>query len=509
MKGRTMRTVNSLLRVLEVLGHWSVTHKFLLLSAAIPLVIRTIPEVLAGPWPLGFDTVWIYAPFVKDVETKGFQASFQGVVDLRAAPLMYVLLGLAAVATNAAPFAITKATAPVLYAFLGFAIYFFGRRGLGWTPQKSLLLVVVSTLYFVPLRFSWDMYKNTLGYGFFLLALSDLGRVSARHGGPFLFIVTGLSILASELTAVLLGATALALVLWSRIKDSRWDVTSAIVAGLGGIALLYYGHVLLQPVLPPTPLAPLAPQGGFLFNYVGSNVDAYVYPALLDVYVSVFALAALVFAPILWLIIIGRFREKRLLASSLVLGVGSFSLLVSPFAAIPAWHRWLYMLVFPGLVFSTVGILRLNRKARVIVLASLVFLGATFVAMPNELALPYYTLPQTLRFIPPNLLRNTVGLQDSPDVVAVLGWLDDQQIPRAVLLADIWFVGWAKLYAGSMAVYEFIDPAQVDGGNFSAYDSIFMLYWAIGKGGYQADRMPAGASQIFSFGRVALYEIVK
>jgi len=507
MKGRTMRTVNSLRTALEVLGQWSLTHKFLLLSAAIPLVIRTIPEVLAGPWPLGFDTVWIYAPFVKDVETKGFQASFQGVVDWRAAPLMYVLLGLAAVATNAAPFAITKATAPVLYAFLGFAIYFFGRRGLGWTPQKCLLLVVVSTLYFVPLRFSWDMYKNTLGYSFFLLALTELGRVSPRRGGPFLFLCSGLCILASELTAVLLGATALVLVLWTVVKDKRWDVASAVVAGLGGIALLYYGHFLFQPPLPDTPLARLSSQTGFLYNYVGSNVDAYVYPALLDVYVSVFALTALVFAPISWLAIRGRFVEKRVLASSVVLGVGSFSLLVSPFAAIPAWHRWLYMLVFPALIFSTVGILRLNRKARVIVLASLVFLGGTFVAMPNDLALPYYTLPQTLPFIPPNLLRNTVGLQDSPDVVAVLKWLDDQQIPRAVLVADIWFVGWAKLYTGSMAIYEFIDPAQVDGGNFSAYDSIFMLYWAMGKGGFQADRMPSGASQIFSFGRVALYEI--
>ncbi len=502
-----MRTVNSLRRVLEVLGQWSVTHKFLLLSAAIPLVIRTIPEVLAGPWPLGFDTVWIYAPFVKDVETKGFQASFQGVVDLRAAPLMYVLLGLAAVATNAAPFALTKATAPVLYAFLGFAIYFFGRRGLGWTPQKCLLLVVVSTLYFVPLRFSWDMYKNTLGYSLFLLALSELGRVSLRRGGPFLFLYSGLCILASELTAVLLGATALVLVLWTVFKEKKWDVPTALVAGFGGIALLYYGHFLVQPISPETPLARLPPQTGILYNYVGSNVDVHVYPALLDVYVSVFALTALLFAPILWPAIAGRFPDTRLLASSFVLGVGSFSLLVSPFAAIPSWHRWLYMLVFPALVFATGSFFRLNRRPQVIVLAILVLLGGTFIAMPDDLALPYYTSPQTLRFIPPSLLRNTVGLQDSPDVVTVLLWFDDLRISRAVLIADIWFVGWAKLYVGSVPIYEFVHWAQIDGGNFSAYDRVFLLYWVVGQGGYQSQRALVDAPQMFSSGRIALYEI--
>lgn len=504
-----MRILSILGAVLRFLRQWSMTHKFLLLSAAIPLIIRTIPEILAGPWPLGFDTVWTYAPFVRDVETKGLQSSLQGVMDQQVAPLMYVLLGLAATFTQAAPFVITKATAPLLHGFIGFTIYFFGRRGLRWAPQRSLLLVVVSTLYFVPLRFSWDMYKNTLGYGFFLLALSDLGRVSVRRGGPSVLLFAALSILASELTAVLLGATALVLVVWARVKGRRWDIASATVASTGGIALLYYSHVLVRPVLPATPLARLSPQSGFLYNYVGSNVDAYVYPALFDVYVSVFALTALMFAPILWLAVMGRFPEKRVLASSLVLGVGSFSLLVSPFAAIPAWNRWLYMLVFPGLIFATAGILRLNRRAQVIVVALLVFMGATFVAMPNDLALPYYTSPQTLRFIPPNLLRNTVGIQDSPDVVTVLEWLDDQGIPRAVCVANIWFVGWAKLYLDSMPVYEFVNRNEVDRGNFSDYDRVFTVYWAVGKGGYQSEQVPSGATQLFSIDRVAIYEIEK
>lgn len=137
------------------------SRRFLLLSILFPFFLRVIPEILAGPWPLGFDTVLSYAPFVKDVETQGLGSAFASFFTFNhPAPLVYVLLGFGAVATGAPPFAITKAAAPLLYGFLGLSLYYFGRRGLQWDQGKSLFLVLVTTLYFVPLRFSWDMHKN-------------------------------------------------------------------------------------------------------------------------------------------------------------------------------------------------------------------------------------------------------------------------------------------------------------------------------------------------------------
>src|SRR5439155_24981339 len=148
----------------------------------------------------------------------------------QAAPFVYVLLGLVAIATHAAPFAVTKGAAPLLYGFLGLSLYSFGRRGLGWSKERSLLLVGVSALYFVPLRFSWYMYKNTLGLSFFFLVLADLGRT---HGGRCrLVLVLGaaLCILSSELTAALLAGTALSLTLWTRFVGRRWDVPTGCIA---------------------------------------------------------------------------------------------------------------------------------------------------------------------------------------------------------------------------------------------------------------------------------------
>ena len=78
---------------------------------------------------------------------------------------------------------------------------------------------------------------------------------------------------------------------------------------------------------------------------------------------------------------------------------------------------------------------------------------------------------------------------------------------NAVMVADIWFNGWARLYVDTMPVYGFIDPVQVDHGNFSGYDHVFMIYWAAGLGGYQAGRLPSGSVQVLSIGRIGLYEI--
>ena len=218
-----------LVRVLRILRMFAnslatkvTARRFLVLSVAFPLGVRVIPELLAGPWPLGFDTVGWYAPFINDVETGGFVFGFQGVAHDQVAPVMFVLFGLVATITHAPPFAITKAAAPFLYSFLGFSLYYFARKGLEWDQRKSFLLVLISALYFVPLRFSWDMYKNILGYAFFLLALIHLGASLKLRDKSLLFMLTVLCALASEFTSLLLGATALLLFAWERIKGKRW-----------------------------------------------------------------------------------------------------------------------------------------------------------------------------------------------------------------------------------------------------------------------------------------------
>src|SRR5713226_2121753 len=73
-------------QAMDAVGKWVILRRFLLFSGLFPFAIRTIPEILAGPWPLGFDTVWTYAPFVKQVETQGAGSAMDGVLGQHTAP---------------------------------------------------------------------------------------------------------------------------------------------------------------------------------------------------------------------------------------------------------------------------------------------------------------------------------------------------------------------------------------------------------------------------------------
>ena len=43
----------------------------LAIAVLASIAVRAIPELLAGPWPLGFDAVFRYAPFVHETQESG------------------------------------------------------------------------------------------------------------------------------------------------------------------------------------------------------------------------------------------------------------------------------------------------------------------------------------------------------------------------------------------------------------------------------------------------------
>ncbi len=218
-------------------------------AIVFPITVRAIPELLAGVYPLGFDTVWVYAPFVKAVQADGFVSAMNEVASVRPAPLMFIILGIVGLGSSAEPFLVTKAAAPLLHGFLVFSIYYFARRRLQWDDKRILLLVLLVSLYFVPLRFSWDMYKNTLGYAFLILALAHLRRDPTSRDWLFFSLFAGLSLLASESMAVLLGAIAGLVFLQALVRHRKWNLQLLVV----GIVALLATFIYLGLLSPPLP----------------------------------------------------------------------------------------------------------------------------------------------------------------------------------------------------------------------------------------------------------------
>ena len=64
-----------------------------------------------------------------------------------------------------------KIISPLLLGFLGLSVYGYAKRGLGWSPSKSLFVAFLGTIYFVALRASWDQLREEFGLIFFFIVL--------------------------------------------------------------------------------------------------------------------------------------------------------------------------------------------------------------------------------------------------------------------------------------------------------------------------------------------------
>src|SRR3990170_4348559 len=175
---------------------------FPLLAFLIPLVVRAIPEILMGPFVVGFDTLGYYVPNTLVWLRDG--VGFWNFVAV--APFFYVLL-MGATSVGVPIVISLKVMSPLLLGFLGIAVYFYANKTLSWSPKKSLLVVLFATLYFVALRVSWDMLRSELALIFLFTTLVFLAKDGRSLRTGVLLSLAMLSVVfANQLIAIIMFA---------------------------------------------------------------------------------------------------------------------------------------------------------------------------------------------------------------------------------------------------------------------------------------------------------------
>ena len=125
---------------------------FPFLAFFIPLLVRVIPEILVGPFVVGFDTLGYYVPNTLLWLRQG--VSFWNFIAV--APFFYVIL-MSVTSVGVSIVLSLKVLSPLLLGFLGIAVYFYAEKALLWSPRKSLLVCSVFNFVFCG-------FENFLGY---------------------------------------------------------------------------------------------------------------------------------------------------------------------------------------------------------------------------------------------------------------------------------------------------------------------------------------------------------
>ncbi|MEM2987229.1 MAG: hypothetical protein QXV60_03925, partial [Nitrososphaerota archaeon] len=173
-------------------------NRFLPISAFLfPLFIRFIPEIIAWPYPIGYDTITYISIILNSNLNFNIINYF-----LKSTNLFFII----AIIFNEFikdPFLIIKIFGPILFSLLCFSLYLYSRKVLNWNSFKAFLVSFLASIYFVSLRISWDLYRQMLGSIFLIISLIAL-RISNIKLRIFSVTLLGLlTILSHQLTAVL------------------------------------------------------------------------------------------------------------------------------------------------------------------------------------------------------------------------------------------------------------------------------------------------------------------
>lgn len=473
-----------------------------MLAFLVPLAVRTVPEVLAGPYPLGFDTVVYYLPAMVQQRVLCEPVLFL----LSRSSLVYVLLR-ALFLLFKDPILVLKLIAPLLHGLLGLAVYVYTLKGVGWSPRLSFLTVLLATGSLGALRVSWDMHRNSLGLVFLFFALAALKSGERRIkllAAPLAFLNTWVYEVTSVYMILIFGFI-LAIKL-SR-KELR-DIPYVLLALAASLPLLLY-----QWTNGP---GSLVVHLGVGFPPSAETVWESVY-FILFLHVSLLPLAALGFR---------HLRDTEMVLWTLLTLLFAVSLPAFGLQTI-AHYRFAFMLSYPLAFSAAAGASALTRgdsKSSRRVVWALVLLplvvGASY-AVSSPLAPFLYTMmePRFYYYMPTGMLQNVVPVERTGDLLEALRWLDRSATDHGVTLLPAQFYGLGLITLNS--------PSRVeDVGEFSPFSphgvdrllnrSIFALengasvvytvWWKPGHNWYGVGSLPDVFRVVRGFGDFAVYK---
>jgi hypothetical protein len=483
-------------------------YLFPILAFAIPFLIRAIPEILMGPYVVGFDTEGYYIPTILMWMRHGtilFNI-------LASAPMFYTIV--AGLASLGAPLlAVLKAAPIILHGFLGLSIYTYAKSGLSWSPKKSLLTALIGTVYFVAMRVSWDLLRNELALIFLFVVLTLLSKDEAEGTRSWKrYIALALSmmavVVAHQLVSVIMMGMLTVFILLQLKKKRCVKAADLLLIALP--AILYFAIVYFSPAVGANSI-------DFTTNFGWPLTDFVSYPQMLLDQARFFFYCYLPLLPLAFL----SWRTFKNLQMQTWLGV-TFILLLIPIVSLSNF-RWVMMFTYPLAFYAADSLSMLKRfswrrfrlTARrigvIYLIASVGFLSLAFMVQSPEAPFSYFRADELNPFfyqIPSSMLQNTLSVNDCQDTVNVLQWFNINTEANAVLLSHRAFYGWAltTVNENQVDLYEFGNPMEAaQKATLATHNPVYLIWWTPGVGWYGLPTVSLSFQEVYHSGRIALY----
>lgn len=408
------------------------------------VAIRTIPELVAYPYPIGYDVVNYYIPVLANFEEHWPNVAGQF-------PLYMLFLHYVHMATGLSAHSVVVSVAVAMFGIFGTTLYYLGRSLLKLGIGPSIFLTVFVIFQMAVLRTAWDLHKDIFALAAMMFVFSLLGRRDVGWKGIVAILVfAALTVAADRMIGVLFCVSLAAYAVITRRKDVV--LISIFAAGLFSIlmAASYTG----------------SDTGAGSIELSTEKTPAFYNPQNLLVLFAVVNGLLGVPAAIGFLYMKSGLLKIPLLASL----AGSLSWLALSGTSLLLADRWIILSGIFLSIFAGYGILHIvrNQKPRIssaiagCILAAFAAIGLAYAIMPYDSPFVLYgsARAEIEDFAPVTMQFNSLDIHDNDKMVSAIAWINHNTEQDAVIVGEKHWRGFMELYLEDERTYRFSNSPE-------------------------------------------------
>jgi hypothetical protein len=427
----TREKLNDTVQTQDLLKFNNKDTTYIVLTVIIAVLFRALPEVIAFPFPIGYDVINYYIPYNTNFEKNWDMIANQF-------PLYLSLLHMVTISSMLGPEIVVRLSGILVFGIFSISVYQASRKLLSLTVTQSFFVALFVIFQVSVLRTSWDLYRDMVAITALLFAFSyglNKNQMSTRT----FILVTALCLLSVLIDRMIGALLTASLVLYSTVtKNRKYIVLTGITSVIYLLALLQgYGGIAYNLHIP----------GGFTLN--NSTYD----PVNLLI---LFVLTNLLLIPtgIIGFLRTGYIILKIPLILSLIL---SFSWVLMPFDAAVLPDRWTFIFSIFLSFFAGYGFINLTdsinkfRQYKEIIIFSyltpFIIMAVLFAISSNDKALSIYAPFHDYvgQFTPMTMQYNSISIPESKSLKLTIDWLNYNTPTGSYIFGDKHWRGWMEL----------------------------------------------------------------
>ncbi len=420
-----------ILQVKRIITHNNKYSYLIIFSIAV--ILRLIPEIVALPYPIGYDVINYYLPILVNFDNHWTSSSTQF-------PLYILLLHAITLISHIDPRIVITASVVFIFGLFSVVIYSIARNIFHLNYLQGIFLSIFVIVQVSLLRTSWDLHKDIFALTITLFCLSYLSRI-ANVSMKNMFSVLPLSIitvLSDRMIGLLLSSV---LIVYSLIKRER------MIAILATITSVIFSVGLFNSIDIIT--------NNIMLGSVENDALQQSYNSL-----NLGVLFLVMCGILLPTGVIGFMKAKNvILKIPLIISlVGSFTWIIYPNTSALLPDRWIIIFSIFLSIFSGYGFVTLIESKRIaishkklnnylVILIPFLFLGFAFAASPNNSYLNVYGAFHTFigHYGPLTMQYNSISLPESGSLLSLIDWVNHNTASGTVIIGSKHLRGWMEL----------------------------------------------------------------